>query len=70
MTADERYALRKLRDRLEDGEDRKLLRKAVNYMAALENRMTAIRVHARSIANEAAVHTASNTKQDDYEGED
>ena len=54
MNHDEKADLREMRDMTERVEDKKLLRKAVNYIATLEARLFAVRVHARSILSEVS----------------
>lgn len=52
MTPQDKQDLRALRDDTIDDEDKKLLRKAINYIQALESRLQSINVFARSILNE------------------
>ena len=52
MTPQDKQDLRALRDDTIDDEDKKLLRKAINYIQALEGRLQSINVFARSILNE------------------
>ena len=52
MNYQDKADLRALRDDTIDEEDKKLLRKALNYIEALENKLQNIAVFARSIANE------------------
>lgn len=55
LTANERKALRDIRDDVDgmDDEDRKTLRKAINYIAALESKLHAVRTFAKAIDKEA-----------------
>ena len=52
MNYQDKADLRALRDDTTDEEDKKLLRKALSYIEALENKLQHIAVFARSIANE------------------
>jgi len=52
MNHQEKTDLRDLRDQIEDPEDKKLLRKAINHIASLEARLFTAKVHARSILAE------------------
>ena len=52
MTPQDKQDLRALRDDTIDEEDKKLLRKTINYIQALEGRLQSINVFARSILNE------------------
>jgi hypothetical protein len=54
MNHDDKADLRDLRDSTEQPDDKKLLRKTLNYIHALEGRLFAVRVHAKSIINEAS----------------
>jgi hypothetical protein len=54
MNQDDRADLRDLRDNAEHPEDKKLLRKVINHIAALEGKLLAVRVHARAIVNEVS----------------
>lgn len=53
LTANERKALRDLRDYGLDDEDTKLLRKTINYIAVLESKLHAVRTFAKAIDKEA-----------------
>ena len=55
MTPLERQDLRALRDDTVDDEDKKLLRKTINYIETLEQKLQNINVFARSIVNEVRV---------------
>ena len=52
MTPQDKQDLRALRDDTIDEEDKKLLRKAINYIQSLEGGLQSINVFARSILNE------------------
>lgn len=52
MTPQDKQDLRALRDDTMDEEDKKLLRKTINYIQSLEGRLQSINVFARSILNE------------------
>jgi len=52
MNHQDKSDLRDLRDQIEDPDDKKLIRKAINYTTTLEQRLFTIRVHARAILNE------------------
>lgn len=52
MTPQDKHDLRALRDDTIDEEDKKLLRKTINYIQSLEGRLQSINVFARSILNE------------------
>ena len=54
MNQDDKADLRDLRDSTEQPDDKKLLRKTLNYIHALEAKLFAVRVHAKSIINEAS----------------
>lgn len=54
MNQDDKADLRDLRDNTADSEDKKLLRKTLNYIHALEAKLFAVRVHAKSIITEAS----------------
>lgn len=54
MTREDKAQLRNLRDDIESEEDKRLLRKALSHIDDLEHRLQAVRVLARTIANEAA----------------
>jgi len=54
MNQDDKADLRDLRDSTEQPDDKKLLRKALNYIHALEAKLFAVRDHAKSIINEAS----------------
>jgi hypothetical protein len=62
MNHQDKSDLRDLRDQIEDPEDKKLLRKAVNHIAALEARLFTIKVHTRSIL--AELSSKSNSEGD------
>jgi hypothetical protein len=62
MNREEKADLRDLRDATTNEDDKKLLRKTVNYISALETRLFTVRVHARSIINET--HNKSNDGED------
>lgn len=55
LTANERKALRDMRDDVDgmDDEDRKTLRKAINYISVLESKLHAVRTFAKAIDKEA-----------------
>lgn len=52
MTPQDKHDLRALRDDTIDEEDKKLLRKAINYIQTLETKLHSINVFAKSILNE------------------
>jgi hypothetical protein len=54
MNQDDKADLRDLRDSTEHPDDKKLLRKTLNYIHALEAKLFAVRVHAKSIITEAS----------------
>jgi hypothetical protein len=54
MNQDDKADLRDLRDSTEHSDDKKLLRKTLNYIHALEAKLFAVRVHAKSILTEAS----------------
>jgi hypothetical protein len=54
MNQDDKADLRDLRDSTEHPDDKKLLRKTLNYIHALEAKLFAVRVHATSIITEAS----------------
>lgn len=54
MTPDEKADLRDLRDATEDENDKKLLRKTVNYIQTLEAKLHTVRTLARTLMNEAS----------------
>jgi hypothetical protein len=54
MTREDKAQLRNLRDDIDGEEDKRLLRKALSHIDDLEHRLQAVRVLARTIANEAA----------------
>jgi hypothetical protein len=54
MNQDDKADLRDLRDSTEHPEDKKILRKTLNYIHALEAKLFAVRVHAKSIITEAS----------------
>ena len=54
MNQDDKADLRDLRDSTTDTDDKKLLRKTLNYIHALEAKLFAVRVHAKSIITEAS----------------
>ena len=54
MNQDDKADLRDLRDSTEHPEDKKILRKTLNYIHALEAKLFAVRVHAKSILTEAS----------------
>lgn len=54
MTREDKAQLRNLRDDIESEEDKRLLRKTLSHIDDLEHRLQAVRVLARTIANEAA----------------
>ncbi len=62
MNREDKADLRDLRDNCEHPDDKKLLRKVVDYISALETRLFAVRIHARSIINET--HSKSNSGED------
>lgn len=64
MNHQDKSDLRDLRDQIEDPDDKKLLRKVINYITLLEQRLFTIRVHARAILNEV------NNKGGDASGSD
>jgi hypothetical protein len=53
MTPDDKKDLRDLRNDTIDPEDKKLLRKTLNYIQALEAKLHSTRTLARAIQNEA-----------------
>jgi hypothetical protein len=62
MNQDDKADLRDLRDNTEHPEDKKILRKTLNYIHALEAKLFAVRVHAKSILTEAS---SKNQSEDD-----
>lgn len=54
MTRDDKDDLRDMRNTCENPEDKKLLRKVIDHIAALEARLFAVRVHAKSIIVECS----------------
>lgn len=56
MTPTEKTDLRTMRDEVADAEDKKLLRKAINYIYELEQKLFSIRALARAISNETSTH--------------
>lgn len=54
MTPDEKADLRDLRDATENEEDKKLLRKTINYVQTLEAKLNTVRTLARTLLNEAS----------------
>lgn len=62
MNREEKADLRDLRDATTDEDDKKLLRKTLDYIASLERRLFAVRVHARSIISET--HSKSSDGED------
>ena len=64
MNQQDKADLRDLRDNCEHPEDKKLLRKVVNHIAALETRLFAVRVHAKAILNEVSTKPNSNEGED------
>lgn len=52
MNADDKADLRDLRDNATNEEDKRLLRKALNYIQTLEGRLSTVRVLLRSALNE------------------
>jgi hypothetical protein len=63
MNQDDKADLRDLRDNTADTEDKKLLRKTLNYIHALEAKLFAVRVHAKSIITEAS-NKQNSTEED------
>lgn len=63
MNHDDKADLRDLRDQTEDPDDKKLLRKVINHIAALEAKLFAVRVHAKSIITEAS-NKQNSTEED------
>lgn len=63
MNQDDKADLRDLRDNTADSEDKKLLRKTLNYIHALEAKLFAVRVHAKSIITEAS-NKQNSTEED------
>lgn len=61
MTPDEKQDLRDLRDATENEEDKKLLRKAINYMQTLEAKLNTVRTLLRTAMNE----TSHNKRSED-----
>lgn len=55
MTAEEKAELRTLRDDIEDAEDKKLLRKTINYIQTLEGKLHTVRTLLRTASNEAII---------------
>lgn len=53
MTPQEKQELRTLRDEIEAPEDKRLIRKALNYITALEQKLLTIQILARTISREA-----------------
>jgi hypothetical protein len=53
MTPDEKADLRDMRDECPDEEDKKLLRKAINYIQTLETRLSTVRTLLKTAMNEA-----------------
>ena len=64
MNQDDKADLRDLRDNTADTEDKKLLRKTLNYIHALEAKLFAVRVHAKSIIAEAS-HAKVRDQEED-----
>jgi hypothetical protein len=62
MNQDDKADLRDLRDSTEHPDDKKLLRKTLNHIHALEAKLFAVRVHAKSILTEAS---SKNQSEDD-----
>jgi hypothetical protein len=63
MNQDDKADLRDLRDSTADTDDKKLLRKTLNYIHALEAKLFAVRVHAKSIITEAS-NKQNSTEED------
>lgn len=55
MTPDDKADLRDLRDATENEEDKKLLRKTINYVQTLEAKLNTVRTLARTLMNEASI---------------
>lgn len=55
MTPDDKADLRDLRDATENEEDKKLLRKTINYVQTLEAKLNTVRTLLRTAANEASI---------------
>ena len=64
MNQDDKADLRDLRDNTADSEDKKLLRKTLNYIHALEAKLFAVRVHAKSIITEASGKGRDQAEED------
>ena len=52
LTSDDRQELRKLRDEIEDPEDKKLLRKALTHIEELEDAIKSVRILMRTMERE------------------
>ena len=64
MTTDDKRALQNLRSSLLDPEQRKTVRKAINYTAALENKLHTVRTLLRLALNEASTTTSTAGAED------
>lgn len=53
LTNQDRNDLRALRDEMDNPEDHKLIKKAVNHIAMLESKLHAVRTFAKAIDKEA-----------------
>lgn len=56
MTPKDKKDLREFRDAIEDEDDKRLVRKTINYIAALEAKVHAVKTLARAISNEASLN--------------
>ena len=54
MAPEDWKALRELRDALEDESDKRMVRKALNYISSLERQLATVRTLLRTVQNEAA----------------
>jgi hypothetical protein len=54
MTSDEKADLRDMRDECPDEEDKKLLRKAINYIQTLEAKLSTVRTLLQTAVKEAS----------------
>lgn len=70
MTPQDRHDLHTLRDNMESFSDKKVLRRAIKHIYALEAKLSAIRTLTRAITNEAKIAStpdntdATNEEQD------
>ena len=52
MNHEDKQNLRALRDEIEDADDKKLLRKTINYIEGIEGKLTTVRTLLRTALNE------------------